>query len=649
MAKQLARKSLTLKLILAVVAVSIVLTLISSLLQTYFIIRVETEKVESLFDQIERDYLPEIAEAIWSFDEATLDKQLSAIHDLPNIEALELVTNIGGSYRKGSEQSQHTLRRKVDVIYNDDGSHVLGTFRVIATTENTMMQLKNEFGYTLLAEAVKISISALIILLIIRQLVTSRLALVANYAGSLSVDNLQQNEKVYRQIVHWEDEISEVAIALNSMRESLQNGIETLNKAYEKLHDNEQKFKTLVNNIPGAIYRCRFGDGERVARETVFMSDAITGITGYSKFDFLNQEMTVETIIDDFHRKSIKSEISRCANEGKSYRLEYKIIDAENQEKWIYDCGSVVKDSEGQVTFIDGVLFDITEKKLLDEALQQFNEQLEVRVQQRTIELKKANDELKSAQSKLVESEKMAALGGMVAGVAHEINTPIGVGLTAVSHLMGQTTNLFSALTEGKLTRTEFEQHHTQIDEGLEIISKNLQRMATLIKSFKLVAVDQSNQDRRLFNFKEYLEDVVLTLKPTLNPALHSLEISCPDELSIDSYPSALYQIVTNLVMNTLNHGFTGDHKGKISIEVKVVKKHLVLNYQDDGVGMEPEVAKEIFTPFFTTSRQQGGTGLGMHIVYNLVTQLLKGEINCYSKPGEGVRFVVSFPVVPPS
>ncbi|WP_420403253.1 PAS domain-containing sensor histidine kinase [Nisaea sp.] len=254
--------------------------------------------------------------------------------------------------------------------------------------------------------------------------------------------------------------------------------------------------------------------------------------------------------------------------------------------------------------------------------------------------------ELHEARQSLIESERLASLGSMVAGIAHEINTPIGVCVTAGSTVSRSVSDLMSALENGKLKKSEFDASLIRIVEGMRLVDANLERAAKLISSFKSIAVDQTSEEERTFNLLGYLQDIMDSLSPQLRTEGVTVSISGPDDIVLRSYPGAIAQILTNLVMNSIIHGFPARDSGKISITVARSDAVLELTYADDGEGMPEETVKRIFDPFFTTKRGQGGSGLGMHILFNLVTQVLKGTVRCDSVPGEGVEIVIRFPMV---
>jgi ligand-binding sensor domain-containing protein/signal transduction histidine kinase len=259
-------------------------------------------------------------------------------------------------------------------------------------------------------------------------------------------------------------------------------------------------------------------------------------------------------------------------------------------------------------------------------------------------DLEQALMRLKLTQSQLVQSEKMASLGSLVAGIAHEINTPVGVGVTAASTLQEWATKLQALHQDGKLTRSELERFVEVCSDSTQILMTNLQRAADLIRSFKQVAVDQSSGERRRFMLKAYIDEILLSLAPRLNRTGHTVTVDCPAELELDSYPGALAQIVTNLVTNSLLHAFPDGRRGHIGISAREEPGGIVLRYADNGIGIPPENLRKIYDPFFTTRRGAGGSGLGMHIVYNLVTQRLGGTIAATSNLGEGTLFEVRFP-----
>lgn len=285
------------------------------------------------------------------------------------------------------------------------------------------------------------------------------------------------------------------------------------------------------------------------------------------------------------------------------------------------------------------------------QALQQ-NAKLSEKVNARTDALKQSNQELLSTleklhqfQGQLVETEKMASLGDMVAGIAHEINTPIGLGVTASTLLADRLKQIKQSFDDKTLKSSQLKKFLIEGEENLDITYRNLERAAKLISSFKQVAVDQSSADIRQFNVSELLEEVTLTLKEKVTKSHVQIIINCPQDLLIKSSPGPINQILINLIMNSLIHGFEHRQQGLINISITYLSEQLFVTYQDDGEGIDDTIKSRIFDPFTTTKRGSGGSGLGLHLVYNLVTQALNGHIDFESDAVHGTRFNITFPV----
>jgi PAS domain S-box-containing protein len=258
--------------------------------------------------------------------------------------------------------------------------------------------------------------------------------------------------------------------------------------------------------------------------------------------------------------------------------------------------------------------------------------------------LRQALEALQQTQNQLLAAEKMASLGRLVAGLAHEINTPVGIAITAVSVLADRTNEVTQLYRDGQVKRVDFEEFLHLLTESGNLIANNLQRAAELIQSFKQVAVDQSSEAARTINLKAYMGEVVNSLSPELKRTKLTVEINGDEDVVLQSYPGALSQIVTNLVLNSIIHAYPPDATGRLTITIARQLERVSLRYSDDGAGIPPEHQHKIFEPFFTTRRGQGGSGLGLHIVYNLVTQKLGGTISFQSQVGVGATFLITLP-----
>lgn len=277
---------------------------------------------------------------------------------------------------------------------------------------------------------------------------------------------------------------------------------------------------------------------------------------------------------------------------------------------------------------------EISQRRTMENTLRQSNQRLESSL-----------NHLRETQQQLIESEKMASLGGLVAGITHDVNTPIGISVTAASYLREKLDSLDSALTSKELTQQQLQKFIEEGRESLSLLDNNLHRASDLISSFKQVAVDQASDAIRDINVKRYIEELIQSLQPHLKKTKHKIELNCADDLFIRCPAGALSQIFTNLILNSLRHAFDGIEQGTMIIDIELRDSELHVVYKDDGNGLSEDALTKLFNPFFTTKLNDGGSGLGTHIVRNLVTQTLQGDIDATSQPGEGLTYTFSFPV----
>ncbi|MBA4368010.1 MAG: hypothetical protein C0403_10295 [Desulfobacterium sp.] len=388
---------------------------------------------------------------------------------------------------------------------------------------------------------------------------------------------------------------------------TLKNALATQKKTEEETLEKQTRYETLFEHADDAIFF------ETDIEDIVDVNEGACKMFGYSRDELLRMKST-QLFYSDGPFFSIYSnpalgselpvEMTGIRKDNSTISLEYTITPL----------------ISGRNTVFMFIIRDVTKRK-------------------------KAEEELKTTQEHLMESKKMAALGELVAGVAHEINTPIGIGVTGMSTLEDRTKAIVELYEQDDLSKEEFEQYLKTVTDASHAVLSNLHRAADLVRTFKQVAVDQSSEEHRKFKFKEYLNDILTSMQPKLKKTNHQITVNCPEDLELVSYPGAFSRIITNLIFNSLVHGFEGIEKGKIVFDISVNQDYFIIQYSDNGRGISPDVLEKIFDPFFTTKRGQGGTGLGMHIVYNLVSQTLNGKIKCSSTPGNGSQFLITIPI----
>ena len=315
-----------------------------------------------------------------------------------------------------------------------------------------------------------------------------------------------------------------------------------------------------------------------------------------------------------------------------------------------------VQDSAGKIVGFLGIARDITLQLQAEQALQELNYQLEKRVEERTAELGETNTNLANtmhnlqlAQAELVRSEKLTALGDIVAVVAHEINTPIGNCLTVATTLRDRSTELFEEVEQGTIRRSSLSRYMDDSKTGMDILIRGLLRSSELISNFKQVAVDQTSEQRRAFKLDKVVNEVVALMLPMLRKTPYKLSITIPEEIQMDSFPGPIEQIVTNLINNSILHAFDEDQQGHMTLIAEKLQHHVRLEFSDDGKGIPEHHLNRIFDPFFTTKLGRGGTGLGLNIVHNIVKKMLGGQIEVSSIGGKGTSFVMILPLIAPT
>ncbi|RIX47639.1 MAG: PAS domain S-box protein [Rhodocyclales bacterium GT-UBC] len=315
---------------------------------------------------------------------------------------------------------------------------------------------------------------------------------------------------------------------------------------------------------------------------------------------------------------------------------------------WISFRTAPALDSDNRVMGGIGIVEDISSRVAAQQAVLKLNEELEKRVASRTNELVQANAEIKQAMKQLAQSERLAALGSLVAGVAHELNTPLGNANTVASSLRSRVAHLQSNFTDGILKRSLLENFIKESSDATALIERNIERAAELIQNFKQVAVDQTSIRRRQFDLAVATGELLATLRPRLKQTSHHLIVDIPPGILLDSFPGPLDQIITNFVINSLTHAFPPERSGTLSLAARQEGELVRIDYRDDGRGMTEQEASRAFDPFFTTRLGAGGSGLGLYITHNLATDVLGGHLTLDTAPGQGVHFSLLLPLQAP-
>ncbi len=457
---------------------------------------------------------------------------------------------------------------------------------------------------------------------------------------------LLENEKAKVNAVNLELEkrVAGRTSQLLIMNKNLQKEIQERKRSAEALRLSEEKYRTILESMQEGYFEVD------LSGKLVFFNQSAAEIMGYPAEEMV--DLNYRDVTTPETSEKMFQVFNKLYTDGIPVDvMDYSIIRKDGSRRILSMSTILIRDLDGNPTGFRGLARDDTARIRAEEQIRRMNDELEQRVAERTAQLNDANlalkqslETVKQTQDRLVQTEKMASLGSLVAGVAHEINTPVGIGVTASSLLEEKTEEIHRLYATGEMKRSDLEKYLKTADDASTSILSNLNRAADLIRSFKQVAVDRSNEERRLFGAREYLDNVLLSLRPKLKKTNHQVTVSCAEDMVLYSYPGAFSQILTNLVMNSLKHGFTENEAGEIQIEFSQNDSEYMLSFRDNGVGMDDATRKDIFEPFFTTKRASGGTGLGMYIVFNLVTQTLKGKIDCASEPGQGTLFTIKIP-----
>lgn len=467
--------------------------------------------------------------------------------------------------------------------------------------------------------------------------------------GLASLESLHQGakriaagEKEVRLVPRGSPELRRSMESFNAMANAVAQAQSQLSVEAERLH------VTLASIADGVISTDESG-------HVVFMNPIAETLTGWSESEAKGRLINEVFVLVSERNKEVATSSVNVVLSGFVDRVgddSALLLLRDGHALPVSDSASAIRYADGRVSGAVLVFRDQTAARAKEAQLKELNASLEMRVIKRTQDLQDANinlqlniENLHKATHQLIQSEKMASLGSLVAGISHEVNTPIGIGVTSASSIQEEVNSLKAEFEAGSMKRSTLEHFIEHVSQASNILMNNLQRASELIRSFKQVAVDQSSEESRTINLRNYVSEILSSLHPKLKYTALHVENKCAENLELLTHPGVLYQIITNLVMNSLVHAYDEGQPGVLRITAQRVAENIVLEYEDDGKGIAEQDLKRIFDPFFTTKRGQGGSGLGLNIVYNLVNSSLNGKVEVESSLGVGTKFKIVFPV----
>jgi PAS domain S-box-containing protein len=398
-------------------------------------------------------------------------------------------------------------------------------------------------------------------------------------------------------------------------------------RAEDEVAEGRRRLQEVIDTVPAVI------NLKDMQMRYVLMNRYMANIFNIEPEDAIGR--TTTDIMSRYGAQKTDENDRRVLDAGEElgfYEEEY-IDSSGTMRQWLVN-KLPLRGSDGNIKQIVTVALDIGERKRNELEMRKAKDAAEATLQH-----------LRETQNSLIEAEKLAALGRLVAGVAHEVNNPVGISLTVASSLERKATVFAEEVARGDLRRSSLNEFVETSRSAASQLVGNLNRAAELIQSFKQVAADRSYSDQRTFNLSDLTDQVVMSLRPGIRKQNLTLKVECEQGLMMNSYPGPYGQVLTNLFLNSVAHAFPDGGAGEVNIKVRASgENHVEVLYSDNGCGMTPDIRRRAFDPFFTTRREEGGTGLGLHIVYSIVTSRLGGQIHLESEPGTGTRVQMILP-----
>jgi len=615
--------------------ISIFTSIFLGLFDRYIIEIERSNSIQRLNNKItynELIYKNTISQLLFDYNKDILYSNLNSLYLDPEIVRIEII-----DYSTVLNFKLDTKQYNLDnIIKNDfelvrDGQFI-GKLNILYTKDIINAHLQ-DYENNLIQYSILLVLLLFVIIFFIIYKFTKSIKQLTTAATKITSGDLS-----FEITIKSNDEIGTLSKEFESMRKSLINRIEVIEQQliFQQL---------LMDTVSVPIYI------KDINLNYIGFNKAFLDYFGYKKEEILGK--SIMQIKDTELTRGYDLDDKEILLRGDSNIFNTKIYNANQELRDVILFKNTFSNMSNQIDGIVGTVIDITELNNVTKELNEINKTLEEKIKDRTEDLEKSNDELEQTisnliqtQKMLVEAEKMASLGGLVAGVAHELNTPVGNGLMGITHFLQISKKLEKDYYNEIMTQSDFEEFIKITTDLAQQININLKKTALLVKNFKQVSVDQTSEQKREFNLKLYLEEIVYSLNYLIKQTNLKVTIQCDENIDLNSYPGAYSQILTNLITNSIRHAFKKQEEGILSINVHInPSNHLEITYKDNGKGIAKENLPKIFDPFFTTNREEGGTGLGLNIVYNIVMSTLKGTIECNSVENEGVTFIIILPL----
>jgi C4-dicarboxylate-specific signal transduction histidine kinase len=635
------------RLLIGILLFSSLVTLITTLVVLISDYRQDMSSTEENLKQIKASNLNSLALSIWNYDDGQVYLQLDGILNFPAISYVSLISTHNVLYERGEKKESQWLEEIEMTVFFEEESVAELTMHLDYGA--LYSRLFNKALIIMASQFIKTLFVSLFILILVQSIITRHLVRMSEYAKHLTLDSLDTALVLERNAV--KDELSDVAHSINFMRESLKQDIAKREQAEQQLCDSQKRLRLALDTANLGIMNVNLTDfscdaDERFSEQLGFTRDQFQSLSNPWRWWIEQMSANNRTQIEDCLQQLINGRLSQA-------NIEVEIAPARSEDSTRYFRLLMVLTSPSAISeqYLLCSQWDITEQILKNQHIKMLNQNLETKVKERTQALQDSNQELKSAmnqleaavdqlkstQQQLILNEKMATLGHILFGVAHELNTPLGICMTAISAMEKILSNQEDS--NHMSTKSSFD----EMSQYAQLISNNLSRAVQIIKAFKELSVDQSEplEIIRLHNFlQDFLRHIQTEIPPTIK-----INISGSSDVEISTYPNTLKKVLEALVMNAKTHAFTKDQTGTINLNYVLEETHIVISVIDNGKGIGEAEKQRIFDAFFTTKRNQGGLGLGLNITYNLVHGVLGGMISCENVDSGGAKFVITLPI----